>query len=308
MNFIDIGVNLTDDMYNGVYHGKKLHEPDLDLVLKRAAEASVNHLIVTGTSYSDIKEAIEMIKNKEQQQQEVKLSLTIGIHPTRCNEFKKDSQLMDKLSRLIEENRDMVVAVGECGLDYDRTKFCAIETQLKGFEAQFVLSKKFNLPLFLHNRGSGEDFYQILERHVDDFNCAVVHTYDDTWELAEKLIKLKPNGMFFGLNGCSMKKEENLRVIEKLPMESILLETDAPWCDIRPTHASYKYLSQESLNKIKNNQKKKERFQSGFQVKSRNEPCNISFVLDVLSGLKKLPREQVAHQVYQNTLRWLKNC
>lgn len=58
----DIGANLTDEMYQGVYHGSKKHEPDLELVLKRAWEGGLTKMIITGTSLSDSKTALELAK------------------------------------------------------------------------------------------------------------------------------------------------------------------------------------------------------------------------------------------------------
>ena len=60
-----------------------------------------------------------------------------------------------------------VTAVGECGLDYERTKFCDVETQRKYFETQLELSAHTGLPLFLHNRASCDDLVSILDRHRD---------------------------------------------------------------------------------------------------------------------------------------------
>jgi TatD DNase family protein len=304
---IDIAVNLTDEMYQGVYHGKKYHEPDLTQVLKRAREAGVEQLIVTGTSIHEMQDAIHIVK-MHQSGEDIRLRMTVGIHPTRCNEFEQEKELLNNLALLIENHREHVVAVGECGLDYDRLNFCSKEIQIKYFQMQFELAKRFHLPMFLHHRAAQRDFIEILSEHRDDFTCAVVHSFDASWDMAQQLLNLKPNGgIFIGLNGCSMKTEENLRVIEQIPLSNILLETDAPWCDVRPSHASYKHLSPQSLHIIKNNQKKKEKFEIGFQVKTRNEPCNIQFILDVLSSVKKMDREQVAQQVYKNTLQWLKN-
>jgi len=73
-----------------------------------------------------------------------------------------------------------------------------------------------------------------------------------------------------------MKTEENLRVTASVPLDRLLLETDGPWCDIRPTHASFKHLASmtEEQGKLYRPQARtKERFEFGMTVKGRNEPC-----------------------------------
>ncbi|KAJ3060706.1 TatD DNase, partial [Quaeritorhiza haematococci] len=199
---------------------------DLLQVLARAKEAGVVKMMVTGGSLSDSRAALELAKQHEG------LYSTVGCHPTRCSEFENceetsndPEQYYKALLELIrsdlestdpENSKDSsaglggrnrtVVAVGECGLDYDRLEFCPKETQL------------------------------------------------------------------------SMKTEENLEVIRKIPVERLMVETDAPWCDIRPTHASNAHLQKQQQQgpQVKTwDSKKKEKFEMGKMVKSRNEPCTI---------------------------------
>ena len=87
----------------------------------------------------------------------------------------------------------------------------------------------------LHYRNAAADLTEILERNKDKVKAGgVVHSFDGTSEEAEKLMSL---GYYIGLNGCSLRKEENLAVVKKLPIDRILIETDAPWCEIKNTHA-----------------------------------------------------------------------
>lgn len=160
----------------------------------------------------------------------------MGCHPTRCNEFEPDSEkYFSQLCTAIEENRNKIVAIGECGLDYDRLQFCTVDVQKKYFERQLDLVVKYKLPLFLHCRNSSNDFYEIIQQNQAKVtNGGVVHSFDGTLEEAQKYIEL---GFYIGINGCSLKTEEQLKVVAAIPNERILVETDCPWCAIRPSHA-----------------------------------------------------------------------
>ncbi|CAG8567985.1 uncharacterized protein OCT59_008866 [Rhizophagus irregularis] len=109
--------------------------------------------------------------------------------------------------------------------------------------------------------------------------------------------------LYLGINGCSLKTHENLEVAKKVPIEKLMLETDAPWCDIRPTHASYKHLnlSKEEELLYKPPTRKKEKFELGFMVKGRNEPCCIGQVLHVLASIRDENPEELAETIYKNT-------
>jgi|GWRWMinimDraft_5_1066013.scaffolds.fasta_scaffold06606_2 TatD DNase family protein len=99
-------------------------------------------------------------------------------------------------------------------------------------------------------------------------------------------------------NGCSLKTAENLEVVRQIPLEKLLLETDCPWCDIRPNHASYQYVD----TKFPTKQEKK--WEEGFCVKSRTEPCHIVQVAEVIARVKGCSVEDVADACYSNSLKF----
>uniref|UniRef100_A0AAG5D420 Deoxyribonuclease TATDN1 n=1 Tax=Anopheles atroparvus TaxID=41427 RepID=A0AAG5D420_ANOAO len=291
LKIIDIGANLTDPMYQGIYNGTAKHEPDLSHVLNRGWAGGLEKIIVTVGTLADCEPTFDIIKNDE------RLFATVGCHPTRCGEFVADPEgYFASLCHQIEEHRDKVVAIGECGLDYDRLHFCEKDVQQKYFEKQLELAEKYNLPLFLHCRNSHDDFADILLRNLDKLpKRGVVHTFDGPLEAAEALIA---NGFYIGINGCSLKTEENLSVVAKIPDQWIMVETDSPWCEIRPSHAGSKHVKTKYPVV-----KKKEKWQSDSLIAGRCEPVMISHVLEVLSGIKGKPVVELADQYYRNTMK-----
>lgn len=104
-----------------------------------------------------------------------------------------------------------IVAIGECGLDYDRLHFCDAATQQEGFEAQFALAEETGLPMFLHNRNCTDDFLSIIKKNRHLFSRGVVHSFTGPAVEAEALLAIE--GLYIGLNGCSFKTEEQVEVI-----------------------------------------------------------------------------------------------
>jgi TatD DNase family protein len=149
-----------------------MFKDDTDNVIQRAFANHIQKIIITGTTLEDSKEVLQLA-NKHKN-----LYATVGCHPTRCNEFENNAPTPDDyfngLLKLIQENDSKVLAIGECGLDYDRLQFCSVEVQKKYFEKQLELPKLTKKPLFLHCRNSYADFFDIIKRHHDQLYGGVV--------------------------------------------------------------------------------------------------------------------------------------
>ncbi|KAF3781359.1 putative deoxyribonuclease [Nymphaea thermarum] len=230
----DIAVNFTDGMFKGIYNNRRCHAADLPVVLQRAWNAGVDRIIVTGGSLQESREALAIAET------DGRLFCTVGVHPTRCMEFEEsgDPELhFQELLSLARQGAEKgkVVAVGECGLDYDRTHFCSPEVQKRYFERQFELAAALKLPMFLHMRAAAEDFCDILSRNKHLFTTGVAHSFTGSAKDCDLLLKF--TGLYIGINGCSLKTPENLSVVGAIPIERLMIETDSPYCEIKSTHA-----------------------------------------------------------------------
>ncbi|KAL7291090.1 hypothetical protein TKK_0015219 [Trichogramma kaykai] len=289
--FIDIGANLTDPMYQGIYNGSQKHPPDLDKVLERSWNNNLSKIIITAGSLEESKKALELAKTDD------RLFSTVGCHPTRCNEIEESGDsdaYLDELYELAVNNKNKIIAIGEMGLDYDRLQFCSKETQKKYFEMQLSLCSRLKLPMFLHCRNAAEDFVRILRENKDKLTNGVVHSFDGNTEDAYSMLQL---GLYIGINGCSLKTEENMFVVTTIPSDRLVIETDCPWCEVRPTHASAKDIVTHFPAV------KKEKWQPDRMVKGRNEPCNIVQILEVLASVREEEEEYLCNQIYKNTMK-----
>lgn len=299
--FCDIGANLNDEMYSGVYNDKQRHEGDLGWVLERAKSVGVNKIICTAGNVEDSENTLSMVTGPFGPA--FNLYSTAGVHPTRCDEFKHDDEselsVIEKLKQIIDKGNihgqtKKVVAIGECGLDYARLKFCSREQQLLGFHQQLDLAASSDLPMFLHNRDTDGEFLRIMQENIHKLpRGGVVHSFDGPMEEMRALTDL---GLHIGINGCSLRSEECLAVVAAIPESCLLLETDAPWCGVKKTHPGFKYMATEFPNP-----KKKDRWEEGHMVKDRNEPCTIRQVCEIVAEVRGVEVEVLAESVWTNT-------
>jgi TatD DNase family protein len=258
MNLIDIGANLAHDSF----------DDDRDAVIERAHDAGVTRMIVTGSSDASNCRAAELVDANPGV-----LFSTAGVHPHHAAHYTAGS---DALIRELAE-RDSVVAVGECGLDYFRN-FSPREDQLRAFRAQLDIAVATGKPVFLHQRDAHDDFVEVLEPLLPKLSRAVAHCFTGEHESLREYLGM---GLYIGITGwiCDERRGKHLYdIADVVPDDRLMIETDAP------------YLLPRTLRP-----KPKTR---------RNEPAWLPEVLRVLAEARGQSVEHVARITSENAKRF----
>jgi TatD DNase family protein len=217
LQLVDIGINLMHRSFNA----------DRDQVLRRAIESGVTRLIITGANERSSQEASAFAR-----QFPGTLYATAGVHPHDARHCTPDTiQTLRDLAKRAE-----VVAIGECGLDYNRD-FSPRPVQDHWFEAQIQLACALKMPLFLHERDSHQRLVEILSRYKDQLGKVVVHCFTGHTGELETYLDM---GFYIGITGwiCDERRGTHLRdLLWRIPPDRLMLETDAPFLiprDMRP--------------------------------------------------------------------------
>lgn len=163
---------------------------------------------------------------------------TVGVHPCQAESFERHPEgaqrALEELRSIAQPAKEagLATAFGEIGLDYDRLHFSGKEAQLKYFEAQLQIAVDIQLPLFLHSRAAAADFKRLLEPCLAKLpRKGLVHSFTGS---REEMLELVGLGLDIGVNGCSLKTQENCDVAREIPLDHLQIETDAPWVCLSP--------------------------------------------------------------------------
>lgn len=190
---------------------------DLDDVLNRAKENSVDYIIVPST---DLKTAEETLKLSDQYDF---IYAAIGIHPHETKDW--DDSLLSSIEALAKHPK--VVAIGEIGLDY-YYDFSPKAQQIKAFRTQIELALKLELPVVIHNRDSDENMMEIISSYCSTGLKAQFHCFNGSLQDAIEYMKMNHFISFTG--NITFKKSEELRnILKHIDLNHLLLETDSPF-------------------------------------------------------------------------------
>ncbi len=252
VKYYDIGVNLFC---------RQFKEPGK--IIKDAADNNVC-CILTGTDAKENNKIDQFAKTHD-------VYGTAGIHPHNADNASKED--FDNIEKIISYNKK-IVAIGECGLDYDRM-FSTKENQTRCLEKHIVLAGKYNKPLFLHERDASADFIRRFKKHPDICKKSVVHCFTGNKKTLDSYLSM---GFSIGITGwiCDDRRAKELReAVGIIPLDRILVETDAP------------YLVPKNVNGLSRT----------------NVPQNIVYVVRELAKYMKVTEDTLIENARKNTER-----
>ena len=189
-----------------------------DAVVQRARDAGVKRMITICTHASRFAGVKEVADHYDD------VFCSVGVHPHHSGE---EGELVET-SWLVEESKyQKVVGLGETGLDYYYNN-SPVELQQESFRRHIHAALETDLPLIVHTRDADDDTYEILKREGQGRLRGLLHCFSSTRKLAEQAIEL---GLYLSISGIvTFKKSQELRdIVKDIPLEHLLVETDAPF-------------------------------------------------------------------------------
>jgi TatD DNase family protein len=233
---------------------------DLKEVIERAKEAGVEYIFTVGTEKRDWKRTLEIANAYPL------IYAILGVHPHNAKEI--DDQTYPTLRELCRNGK--VKAYGEIGLDFYRN-LSPKDVQLKRFREQISLAKELDFPIVVHDRDAHQETLETLKSERAEECGGIIHCFSGDYEMAKACLEM---GFYISIPGSiTFKNAEKLQeIVKRLPLDSLLVETDAPFLAPVP-----------------------------FRGK-RNEPSYIRYTAEKVAEIKKVPFEKVAEVTTENAL------
>lgn len=217
---------------------------DRDKVIKRARDNGIKYIMNPGSSFESSVKAVELSEKYDF------IYSAVGVHPHDAKSL--DEITLDLIKAL--SKKEKVRAIGEIGLDYHYDN-SPRDVQRKWFREQIRMAKEVSLPIIIHDREANSDVMNILKEERAFDNGVLMHCYSGSAELARQYIKL---GAYISIAGpvTFNNARKLVEVVETIPLEYLMIETDAPYLTPHPyrgkrNESSYvKYIA-ERIGEIK---------------------------------------------------------
>jgi TatD DNase family protein len=211
------GERMTTELW-----AKHPEHPNAELLQKRATVVGVRRLICVGCDLNDSQLAVACAQDRPG------CWATVGVHPHEAARYAHAPAMRNSLARLAASPK--VVAIGECGLDYYYMHSKkADQVHILEFQMEVALTRQ--LPLVFHVREAYDDFWPLFDAHPG--LRGVMHSFTDSAHNLEEALK---RGLFIGVNGIATftKSDSQKDMYRKIPLEKMVLETDAPYLTPTP--------------------------------------------------------------------------
>ncbi len=226
----------------------------VDEVVEKAKKEMAG-IVVSSARYDEGLRVVELAGKNEKF-----IFPTLGFHPTEGTNH-------EGVLELIEKNRDKIVGVGECGLDYHWEKDPQKrEEQKKIFQKFIDIAKKTKLPLVIHSWDAEQDCFEMVK---DSGLRCVFHCFSGSRELAQHILD---NGFWISVSTQVCFSKNHKKLVKIIPLEKILLETDAPWLSPNRPEPNY--------------------------------PWNIKISAEKIADIKKISKEEVLEHARKNAIKF----
>ncbi|MDD5650152.1 MAG: TatD family hydrolase [Candidatus Nanoarchaeia archaeon] len=226
-------------------------EKDLDSIIN-----GFNGIIITNSVNLDsMKKNLEIIKKYKN------VKLALGIYPLHCLEISEEE--LDKEIKLIKENKDKIVALGEIGLDFKES--LEKEKQIYNLKKFIVLAEEIKKPLIIHSRKAELETIEILKEIKTK---VVLHYFNANSTLVKKALEY---GFYFSVPTVLATNKNMKKLVKIVPLDRLLTETDCPY-----------------LSPIKD---------------QKNEPFNVKYSIKIIAEIKNISEKEVEDQIYKNYLK-----
>lgn len=241
-------------------HINMIEGTDIDTVIKNAKDNGVEKIIVPSAYAKDFDEVMKLINKYDN------VYGMLGIHPSEVKDW--DDSFVDKIKEYSKNKK--IVAIGEIGLDYYWDK-SFIDLQKEVFIKQIKLANELNLPIDIHDREAHKDTFDIIQEH-NKGSVVIMHCFSGSTEFAKECVKA---GYYLGLGGVvTFKNAKKMKEVAiEIPLERIILETDAPYLTPVP-----------------------------FRGKE-NQPAYVKYVAEEIANLRGTTYDEVAEITTQNAER-----
>ena len=249
------------------YDDEKFNE-DREDIIKKIKEAGVTRCVNIGCNIETSEASIKLAEKYDF------IYATCGVHPSEIadSENKIDEQVKI-LENMISESRK-IIAIGEIGLDYHWNSENK-KLQKYAFIKQIELANALNLPISIHTRDAIDDTIGIIKNESELKNGGILHCCPFNKELVKHGLE---KGLYIAFGGtCTFKNSKNAKeIVQMVPFDKILIETDSP------------YLAPEPVRE------------------SRNDSSNLKYIVNKIAEVKECTPEKIAKITYENAIKVFK--